>query len=299
MMKLGIIGLDSSHAVAFANILNNQNHAGYIPDHPVVCAYPGEISSDFDMSYERMDKFTEEVTEQHGVALAESISAVMEQVDAVFLEQVDARKRFKQFEEIVKFGKPVFVDKPFALSGAEAGDMAALAEHYGAPLLSTSALRYADSLTAALRDDTHGEIDGADFASHMPMAPTQPGFFWYGCHAADMLYAVMGAGCETVYATSTTDADLIVGTWRDGRIGTVRGSRLCYNIYTGVIQRRQRPVLVDPTGDQRPFYDCLIEQVIRMFDTGVMPVSREEMVEVIRFLEAANESVRTGNIVRI
>ena len=38
----------------------------------------------------------------------------------------------------------------------------------------------------------------------------------------------------------------------------------------------------------------LVEQIIRMFDTGQSPVTRQEMTEVVRFLEAAGESLTTG-----
>jgi len=293
-MKLGIIGLDCSHPVAFSKALNNKEYEYHIPDHTVTVAYPGEISYDFDMSYQRMDMFTQEVREKYGVKIEDSIEKVMDRVDAVFLEQVDARKRLTQFEIIASYGKPVFIDKPIALSSREAYEIINLAKKNNLPLLSTSSLRYVDGLTAALKDHTNGEIDGADFQSPMPIKESQPGFFWYGNHATDMLFETMGSECRSVCVTSTENADIIVGEWKDDRIGTVRGSRYCTNVYTGVIHRRQHPVLIDPSFDKRFMYDCLLEQIIKMFDTKIMPVSFEEMYQVIRFIEAANQSAATG-----
>ena len=49
-MKLGIIGLDSSHAVQFSRILNGEREPFHIGGHPVTAAYPGPVSQDFDMS---------------------------------------------------------------------------------------------------------------------------------------------------------------------------------------------------------------------------------------------------------
>ena len=89
-MKLGIIGLDSSHAVQFSRILNGEREPFHIGGHPVTAAYPGPVSQDFDMSRDRMENFTREVAGDWGVKLYSSIAEVMKNSDAVFLEQVDA-----------------------------------------------------------------------------------------------------------------------------------------------------------------------------------------------------------------
>ena len=91
-MKLGIIGLDSSHAVQFSRILNGEREPFHIGGHPVTAAYPGPESQDFDMSRDRMENFTREVAGDWGVKLYSSIAEVMKNSDAVFLEQVDARR---------------------------------------------------------------------------------------------------------------------------------------------------------------------------------------------------------------
>ena len=161
-MKLGIIGLDSSHAVQFSRILNGEREPFHIGGHPVTAAYPGPVSQDFDMSRDRMENFTREVAGDWGVKLYSSIAEVMKNSDAVFLEQVDARRRLEQFREMVCFGKPIYVDKPFALNTADCREMFKLAEQYGVPVLSTSSLRFADGLTAALKQcEWHSVISSA------------------------------------------------------------------------------------------------------------------------------------------
>ena len=191
-MKLGIIGLDSSHAVQFSRILNGERELFHIGGHPVTAAYPGPVSQDFDMSRDRMENFTREVAGDWGVKLYSSIAEVMKNSDAVFLEQVDARRRLEQFREMVCFGKPIYVDKPFALNTADCREMFKLAGQYGVPVLSTSSLRFADGLTAALKQCEWHSVIGADFFGPMPFTATQPGYFWYGVHMADMLYRTMG-----------------------------------------------------------------------------------------------------------
>lgn len=293
-MRLGIIGLDSSHAVEFTRILNGRDEPFHIEGHPVAAVYAGEMSKDFDMSYQRMDDFTRMVTKDWGVRSYPDISSVMKQVDGVLLEQVDARIRGRQFEEILPFRKPVFVDKPFALSTAECRRMLELASRYNVPVMSASALRFADSLTNALEQCRDQPIRGADFFGPMPFTETQPGYFWYGIHMADMLYRVMGTGCSQVQVIHTEYYDCITGIWKDGRLGTIRGNRVGNGNFGGTIFYGKSSVTVDVSKDIRGYYESLLGEVITMFDTGNCPVSSDELTEVIRFLEAANESRATG-----
>lgn len=298
-MELGIIGLDSSHSVEFSRILNGEMEPYHIGGHRITAAYPGEISKDFAMSRERMDDFTREVSADWGVKLYSSIAEVMERTDGVFLEQVDARKRLKQFREIVRFGKPVFVDKPFVLRVDECQEMCKLAERYQVPVLSTSPLRFADSLTNALQKCEGHSIIGADFFGPMPFTDTQPGYFWYGVHMADMLYRTMGTSCKWVFAAHTEEHDVVTGRWKDGRIATIRGNRCGNGAFGGTIFYESGNVYFDVSRDARGYYESLLEQIIGMFDTGNSPVTNREMEEVVRFLEAANESLESERAVTL
>ena len=195
---------------------------------------------------------------------------------------------------MVCFGKPIYVDKPFALNTADCREMFKLAEQYGVPVLSTSSLRFADGLTAALKQCEWHSVIGADFFGPMPFTATQPGYFWYGVHMADMLYRTMGTGCSKVSVIHTSEHDIITGVWKDGRIGNIRGNRCGNGNFGGTIFHESGSVFIDVSQDKRGYYECLVEQIIRMFDTGQSPVTRQEMTEVVRFLEAAGESLTTG-----
>lgn len=292
-MKLGIIGLDSSHAVEFSRILNDASQPFHITGHTVVAAYPGEPSLDFDMSHQRLEPFTKQVWETYGVALYDSIEEVMEQVDAVFLEQVDGRKRLEQFSCIAPYAKPVFVDKPFALSSADCAQMLQLAQKYAFPLLSSSSLRFADGWARAIAACKEAVL-GADVYGPMPFTPTQPGYFWYGVHMVDMLYAAFGAGCRWVQAQRTPEQDILTAAWQDGRLATIRGNRFGNPHFGGTLFTQNAQQFVDVSNDKRGYYEALVEAIVRMFDTGHSPVAPEETAEVVRFLEAANESAETG-----
>jgi hypothetical protein len=44
----------------------------------------------------------------------------------------------------------------------------------------------------------------------------------------------------------------------------------------------------------KPYLVTLMNEIVAFFSSGVSPIKREETVAIIRFLEAANESVESG-----
>lgn len=297
-LKIGLIGLDTSHVTAFTKLLNDPSVEYHVPGGRVVVAYPGG-SPDFDLSINRVEGFTNELRDNYNVAIVDSPEAVAEQSDVIMLESVDGRVHLEQFRKIAPFGKPTFVDKPFAVSTQDAQAIADLAREHNIPFMSASSLRYAQALLEALEDTAKGTIFGADTYGPMSIQPTQPGLYWYGIHTVDMLYAVLGQGCREVRAVTNEEHEFVVGVWEDGRIGSVRGNRKGSSAYGALVHREQGTQLVDVGSRPKPYYASLLEAISKMFTTGQSPIASAEMVEVIRFIEAANESRETGQTVKL
>jgi predicted dehydrogenase len=295
-LSIGMIGLDTSHVPAFAKLLNDPEQEFHVPGGKVCIAYPGG-SPDFEMSISRMPRFRDELTQAYGVQLADSPEEVAEQSDVVLLLSVDGRVHLEQLERIAPIGRPVFVDKPFAVNSADARRMAELAKTYQFPLMSCSALRYAEALTHTLEDRELGEIIAADFYGPLEIQPTQPGFYWYGIHTTEMLYRTLGTGCVKVTVTTNEHYDLAVGVWSDGRVGTIRGNRKGNKSFGGLVHREQGTSFVDNNAYKKPYYTGLLEQVMEMFLSGKPNIDMAETLEIIRFLEAANESRISGRTV--
>jgi hypothetical protein len=291
-LRLGMIGLDTSHAEIFTVLLNDPQHVNHIPGGRVVVGFPGG-SPDFGLSADRVAGYTQKLREKFEVAMLGSPREVAERVDAVLLTSVDGRVHLAQFREIVACRRPVFLDKPFAVTSADARAIAALAREHGTPLFSSSSLRFCGALRSALVAAEAGGIIGADFFGPMQLQPTQPGFFWYGVHTAEMLYTALGAGCVRVRVSSTADHDVAIGTWKDGRIGTIRGNRAGNKTFGGTVHRERASQAVDVANGRLPDAG-LIEAILAFFAGGPAPVSLDETVELTRFLEAANESRERG-----
>ncbi|MBI3668024.1 MAG: Gfo/Idh/MocA family oxidoreductase [Acidobacteria bacterium] len=291
-LKVGIIGLDTSHVIEFTKILNDPSNPEHVPGARVVAGYPGG-SADVEDSRTRIDRFTAELKAKYGVEIVPDIPSLLSRVDAVLLESVDGRRHLEQVRPVFAARKRVFIDKPLASTYADAKEIARLGRASGTPWFSTSSLRYA----APIQGLHSPEILGAFAWGPAPYEPHhQLDLSWYGIHVIEMLYAVMGTGCETVSRTYTEGADLVVGRWRDGRIGVIRGARQGksrgeYGLvaHTSAEVRETGPI-------KGVFYSQLLSEVVKFFQTGVPPVPEEETLEIFAFLDAAQRSKEAGGL---
>jgi predicted dehydrogenase len=297
-LNIGMIGLDTSHVSAFTKLLNDPETEFHVPGGNVTVAYTGG-SDDFELSYSRVEGYTKELRDQYGVKIVDTIEEVAEQSDAIMLESVDGRVHMEHFRRIASYGKPVFIDKPFAVSTSDARAIIELAQKHSIPLMSCSSLRYSEGLIHALKEQEKGAIIGADCYGPMALQPTQPGLFWYGIHTVEMLYATLGKGCARVSVATNDDHDLVTAEWQDGRMATIRGNRKGNNTFGELIHHEKGTQFVDVYSHRKPYYANMLEAVMDLFRTGKGPIDLEETYEIIRFIEAANESRRTGKVVAL
>lgn len=297
-VRIGFIGLDTSHVEAFATLLMDEKHAHHVPGGRVVAAMPGG-SADFELSHSRVPKFTQTLSEEFGVQIADTPEAVAEACDLLFIESVDGRVHREQFERTVRFGKPTFIDKPFATTLADAQAMVELAADQGVALMSCSSLRYADNFRAALADETHGQLRAVSTVGPMAIQPTQPGYFWYGIHCFEMIVAALGPGCERVYARVVGDHDLVTAEWADNRVATYHGLRNAHSAFAVTLHRERGISLTNVSHVERPYYASLLQAIFDALPHGRSGIPAGEMLEVIRVIEAANASRESGQPVEL
>jgi len=288
-LRVGIIGLDTSHAIAFTKLLNDEKAKDHVPGCRVVCAYP-HGSPDIESSTSRIPEYTQQIQEL-GVEVVPSIAALLERVDAVLLETNDGRPHLEPARQVIAAKKPMFIDKPVAGSLGDAVLIYREAKAAGVPVFSSSSLRFVPGALAA-RAGQYGEVTGCDAYSPAALEPTHPDLFWYGIHGVESLYTVMGPGCETVTRTSSDYNDYVVGRWADGRIGTFRGIRASKLGYGGTIFTKKQ---IEPIGPYAG-YAPLVVEIVKFFQTGTPPVAARETIELYAFMEAADESKRQGGV---
>jgi len=286
-LRVGVVGLDTSHSIAFTKSLNATPGNPLMRNCRVVAAYPYG-SKDLKESNVRIPGYTEEI-QKLGVKVVDSLEALLDEVDAILLETNDGNPRLEQMQQILAAGKPVFMDKPVA---AKLSDVVAIydaAKSAGVPLFSSSSLRYAGGVQEA-RAGAIGKVLGCETYSPCSLEPTHTDLYWYGIHGVEMLYTCMGTGCESVTRTSTAGSDVVVGKWNDGRIGTFRGIRQGKSGYGGTAFGEQALL---PLGPYKG-YDPLVVEITNFFRTHQVPVSADETIELYAFMSAADESKRQG-----
>lgn len=291
VIKIGIIGLDTSHSTAFTELLNGDSDDKFVKEFEVVAAYPYG-SKTIQSSYERIPGYIEEV-KKHGVEITSSIAELLDKVDCVMLETNDGRIHLEQAMEVFKSGKICYIDKPIGATLGQAIAIYEMAEKYNVPIFSSSALRYSPQ-NQKLRNGEFGKILGADCYSPHKVEPTHPDFGFYGIHGVETLYTLMGTGCESVNRMSSQDADVVVGRWKDGRIGTFRGIKEGPPIYGGTAYTPKGSIAAGGYEG----YKVLLDQILTFFKTGVAPISKEETIEIFTFMKASNMSKeQNGKIV--
>jgi predicted dehydrogenase len=288
-IRAGIIGLDTSHVVAFTELLNAANPKPEVAGVRVVAAFPGG-SPDIPSSRDRVAGFTEKLRKDFGVEIVGSIDELLAKVDVVLLESVDGRPHIEQARPVFKARKPLFIDKPVAGTLADAIAIYRLAEETGTPCFSSSSLRFSPGIAAKRHDPKVGDVLGCETFGPCSLEEHHPDLFWYGVHGVEALYTIMGTGCKTVSRTQTDTTELVVGVWENGRVGTFRGMRKGPYKYGGTVFGSKGNASLGDYGGYQP----LVEEIVKFFKTDKPPVAADETIEIFAFMEAADESKRQG-----
>ena len=280
--RIGIIGLDTSHVTAFTKLINAPNKNSGCK---VVAGYPGG-SPDIPSSIERVEGFTKQLRDEFGVEIVDSIDELCRKVDGILLESVDGRPHLEQVKPVIAAKKPVFIDKPMAGNLPDVLEIFQLAKDSNVPCWSSSSLRFCPGIIGARDSNDIGQVLGCDAFSPCSLEEHHPDLYWYGVHGVEILFTIMGPGCETVRRIQTKDSEFVVGLWKDGRIGTYRGLRSGKTDYGALVYGTKSISL----SGKYAGYDDLVNEIVKFFKTNKIPVPQEETIEIFAFMSAADES---------
>ena len=282
-IRLGLIGLDTSHAPAFTELLNNPAAKDHVAGAKVVAAFKGG-SPDIPSSIGRVEEYTAELRGKYGVKIHDTIEQVCAEVDGVLIESVDGRPHLAQAKLVIAAGKPLYIDKPLGGTLRDALEILRLAEAAQVPLFTSSSLRFAKG-TQAVRAGSLGRVQRAETTSPAHLEPHHPDLYWYGVHGCESLFTVMGTGCERVERRTTSEGLIeVAGQWQGGRTGIFRESKA----YSGMARGEKGEAPVGAFDGYGP----LVVEIVKFFQTRRSPVPTAETIELFAFMEAADESKR-------
>jgi predicted dehydrogenase len=285
MIRLGVLDFDTSHVVEFTKRIN---HVGIKEDQwvdgaKVVIGFPGESK----IMPERIPEYTKQMKD-FGVPLVEKPEEMIGKVDGMLIESQEGTPHYERAKPFLEAGIPCYIDKPFTCSVDHARKIIDLAEQKRVPVFSSSSLRYAPELVAFMKDEKKGKVLGALAYGPASEHERNPGLFHYGIHAVEILYTLMGPGCDRVSCVYEKGAEVTTGHWKDGRLASVRGIRTGAGAY-GAIAFTDKGALPVPIGTAF-IYRELCKKIVEMFATGKSPLDPHVTLEIVAFIEASRKS---------
>lgn len=294
MIKLGIVDCDTSHVLQFTmrhnHIPVDQNGISedqWVDGCQVVAAFPGTSEV---MEQSVIDERVEQLR-KWGVEIVEDERDLIGKVDGILIESNQGSQHLRHAQIFMPAGLPCYIDKPFANSADDALAIRDLAEKHNVPFFSSSSLRYAPEVVAAKAE--LGQIYGVDAWSPAALHPASPGLAHYGIHGVEILFALMGAGCDAVSCASDEEiGEVNTATWTDKRVGVMRGTRRGAHAY-GFVAWGESEVRTSGI-DTAYIYRELCKQQVQLFETGKSPIDPNETIELVCFMDAALESSKKG-----
>jgi predicted dehydrogenase len=284
-LKIGIIGLDTSHTVAFTQLMQG-------PDTPAAPRLQGlrvvhalRFPSPFQDAKGQDERQAQ--MEALGVVMKPTVAELAKGMDAIFLEINDPAQHLPFFREVAGLGLPVFLDKPLAADLAAGRQIVALAQAKQTNVWSSSSLRYVRTLVAARQQMTAPPTFCNVFGA-LGKAAAGSDVVWYGCHVTEMLVTAMGLGALSVTAVEDPVGVVAVVSYPDNRRAVAEYSRGSYT-YGGRVQAGGDVLYFDNRGDV--LYHNLLVEIKRWLDTGVLPVTLAEALEVQAIMEAIERSL--------
>jgi len=286
--KIAMIGLDTSHTVEFAKLIQSNE-----PDKKITEGMRVINAFRFPSAFqtEEGQDGRQGILEELGVTIRPSIEEAVEGVDAIFLEINDPALHLPYFEKVAKLGLPVFIDKPLAANVIEGRRIQEIAKENNIPAWSASSLRFIPELIEAKNSITNPVVGHTFGALGKAMAGSD--LIWYGVHAVEMLITGLGTGVESVRAIEDKRGITLIVYYTDGRRGIVECLRGLYR-YGGRIQSEENMAFFDNnTGSP---YIALMAALHDFVCDGVIPVPLSEAQEILAILQAGEYSLASGKI---
>ena len=297
MIRIGIVGAENSHSAAIGRTVNIQK---LVPGARVVAIW-GET-----------DEFAQKAAEAGQIpTIVRRPEQMLGMVDAVVVDHRHAKCHLPAAQAFLKARLPMFIDKPFCYRLAQGRRFLAYARRLGVPVTSYSSLPTQQSFADLKRRLAKaGEIRALTTAGPVDLESAWGGVFFYGIHQVDMIVDILGGDVRAVsVARGPQPRCIAVGDPRarhaknavahlfyaDGRVAVMHclesgsaGFQVSATTDAGSVAARVEM-------DQNPYVNST-RTFVRMFKTGVEPLSHERILQPVAILEALEKAVKTGKL---
>ncbi|WP_162990468.1 hypothetical protein [Mesobacillus foraminis] len=297
LIKIGLIGSDTTHATAFTSLLNDEKHSGHVGGAVVESFFP-YYSPEISLSVSRHQEIEEKLVGEYGVRKSLLIEELACHCDAFLLLNLDPSSKKEWFRELSCYHKPVFIDKPLCLSSDEAEEIRAISQKSGTPFMSCSALRFETDFFQLVQESEE-RPSSVSISGPLLFEDGIPGYFWYGIHMVEMLVTIQkDLPSSMTLSFQEGRGEYIDFGWPDGRTAKVYGylnwdipfsATLTSGAHTRSVILGQR---------HEPLYKGLLKEVVSFFRTGISPVPFEQTFASIKILEWLSRHSKASKVLK-
>ena len=284
MYRIGLLGSDNSHADIFARLLNNTPNSPYDACITMICGDDPQR--------------TQAVAQGGSIpTIVQKPSDMLGQVDAVMAIHRHGGLHLPAVLPFLEAHIPVWVDKPFTLTTADACTLVDTAARHNTLLAGGSTCKYTHDIQTLRRIvQTPGQIgtlQAATMSFSVQLDNPYGGFPFYGAHLAEMALAVFGYHPLQVYATrnENTVTALLQYTSYTVTLQFITGLQAYTTTLIGEKGVTTRDI--DITDSYQDGFDVFYQAL----QAGKSDLRPEQIIQPVALLEAIEHSLSSGHAI--
>jgi len=292
MYRIGIIGTENSHAMAFAQIVNlpcSETGKMRFPDARITGVYGPDPDS------------PKKIMDEVGVDfIAKDPQEFFGKVDAMCITCRKGSLHYQYAIPFVEKGMPLFVDKPFTSDLAEGQRLIAAAKKSGSKLCGGSTLRLVPDV-AMIKGIVRGLTAKGEFISAALNYAADPsseydGFYFYAPHLTEMALEIFGHDVKSIATFEKNESRISI--WRYANFDvTLNYTKGAYEAGVLIFAKKNNVFRELDIGHYTDFNNCYaleMDHLVNMIRTGEMPRSYEDLLLHVKMINAVEESAKTG-----
>jgi len=286
MLKIGVIGTENSHALAFAQIINLPDPISgkmLYPDVRVVGSYGPDVET------------AQAIVDKGGAEfVASTPNDFFGKVDAMMITNRKGSLHTQYAMPFIEKGMPMFIDKPFTSCVVEAEMLVAAAKKSGSLIVGGSGCKMPydiQTLAYNVREmRAHDSIISASMNFAADPDSEYDGFFFYSPHLTEMALEVFGPDVKSVVTLEKEKSRISI--WRYDKFDVALHYTKNSTDVSAIIYGKNKNVMRNI--DSSMAYGMEVKQFVTMLRTKEMPYCYEKLVMPVRMIAAVEESVKTG-----
>lgn len=286
MIRIGILGSDSSHALAFAKLCNLPDQATgeyHYPDIRITSIYGQE------------ELQTKKVALEGQInTIVTTPDEMLGTVDAAMILFRDGSLHASYALPLIKANIPVWIDKPLTIRLEDARLLLMEADQHHSLITGGSTCKYNQDVVNIKEILSTGRF-GSIVSGYMnfPGDINSPyhGLHFYGPHMAEMLFTIFGYDVRSVTASLHHSEIICVANYEESSVVLNFNNSIpdSYCIIHGENSSHVSKIQVDEAT-----YKSGFEKFVEMLKTGQRPISLDKLVAPTILITAILEALKTG-----